>query len=185
MTETKRGHETAICFPIGGLRRLIRMGLLVVLFSSGLAMAGESPTRLPEARPADVAMDADALAKIDGMVAADLKAGKLPGCVVLVGRHGKIAFLRAYGKRQIEPSPLPMTTDTLFDLASLTKHVATATSIMLLVERGKLRIDDPVARHVPEFAAAGKEKITVRHLLTHPGRPGARQRPERLRGPPA
>jgi uncharacterized protein YbbC (DUF1343 family) len=131
--------------------------------------AGETPAKLAEVRPADVALDPDGLAKIDSLVDASIKAGQMPGCVVLVGRHGKIAFLRAYGKRQIEPTSLPMTTDTLFDLASLTKPIATATSIMLLAERGKLRIDDPVAHYIPEFATAGKEKITIRHLLTHTG----------------
>ena len=81
--------------------------LPVLVSAAGIAAAGEPPSRLSEARPADVAMDADTLAKIDGLVAADLKAGQMPGCVVLVGRHGKIAFLKAYGKRQIEPRPCP------------------------------------------------------------------------------
>jgi uncharacterized protein YbbC (DUF1343 family) len=137
--------------------------------ADSLSIIKKRPAGLTEAKPADVGLDPAALAKIDSMVDASISAGQMPGCVVLVGRHGKIAFLKAYGKRQIEPAPLPMTTDTLFDLASITKPVATATSIMLLAERGKLRIDDPVARYIPEFAAAGKEKITLRHLLTHQG----------------
>ena len=151
------------------LRWLICLSSMAAVLFAGNAAGGDSPARLPEARSAEVGFDADALAKIDRMVAADLKAGEMPGCVVLVGRHGKIAFLKAYGKRQIEPAALPMTTDTVFDLASLTKPIATATSIMLLAERGKLRSDDPVARHLPEFAAKGKEKITIRQLLTHQG----------------
>ncbi len=145
------------------------MAIPVLFLFAGMAAAGETHSGLATASPGDVGLDAGALAKIDDMVAADLKAGKMPGCVVLIGRHGKIAFFKAYGKRQIEPSPLPMTTDTLFDLASLTKPVATATSIMLLVERGKLRLDDPIAQYISEFASKGKEKITVRHLLTHQG----------------
>ena len=124
---------------------------------------------LPEARPADVGMDAGALVQIDRLVDESLKAGRMPGCVVLIGRHGKIALLKAYGKRQIEPKSAPMTFDTLFDLASLTKPIATATSVMLLAERGMLRLDDPVAKYIPDFAAEGKEKITIRHLLTHQG----------------
>ena len=62
-----------------------------------------------------------------------------------------------------------MTTDTVFDLASLTKPIATATSVMILVERGKLRLEDPAAKHVPEFGCNGKEKVTVFQLLTHQG----------------
>ncbi len=93
----------------------------------------------------------------------------MPGCVVAIGRHGKIAFFKAYGKRQLEPSPKDMTTDTLFDMASVTKPVATATSIALLVERGKLSYDDPVAKYLPDFAAKGKDKVTIRQLLLHQG----------------
>jgi len=142
---------------------------LIAAWCAHGAMTGEPPTRLPEVRPPEVAMDPDSLAEIDGIVANDLQAGHMPGCVVLVGRHGKIVFLKAYGERQIEPSSLPMTTGTLFDLASLTKPIATATSIMILVERGKVRVDDPVGQYIPEFASAGKEKITIRHLLMHQG----------------
>ena len=98
-----------------------------------------------------------------------LKAGQMPGCVVAIGRHGKIAFFKAYGKRQLEPSPAEMTTDTLFDMASVTKPVATATSIALLVQQRKLSYDDPVAKYLPDFAANGKEKVTIRHLLLHQG----------------
>jgi uncharacterized protein YbbC (DUF1343 family) len=161
-------------YCIGRLTRLASVSLLSVALVAGVALAGavlagESPAGLDEVRPTDVALDSEGLAKIDSLVETSIKAGQMPGCVVLVGRHGKIAFLKAYGNRQVEPTPVPMTTDTLFDLASLTKPIATASSIMLLVERGKLRLDDPVARYIPEFAAAGKDKITVRHLLTHTG----------------
>jgi CubicO group peptidase (beta-lactamase class C family) len=94
---------------------------------------------------------------------------KLPGCVVLVGSHGKVIHREAYGNRRIEPEPEMMTTDTVFDLASLTKPIATATSVMLLVDRKKVRLDDPVARRLPEFAAHGKDAITIEHLLLHTG----------------
>lgn len=126
-----------------------------------------SPPPLPAASPEQAGLDAGQLRAIDQAVEEALAARKMPGCVVLIGRRGKVVFERAYGRRQVEPQPLPMTLDTVFDLASLTKPVATATSVMILAERGKIRLDEPVARHIPEFANHGKEKITAFHLLTH------------------
>jgi uncharacterized protein YbbC (DUF1343 family)/CubicO group peptidase (beta-lactamase class C family) len=114
-------------------------------------------------------MDADRLARIDGVVAEGLTKKQMPGCVVLVGRQGCVTFCKAYGDRAVEPEREPMTIDTVFDLASVTKPVATATSVMLLIERGQLRLSDRVSQHIPEFAANGKQAITVLHLLTHQG----------------
>src|SRR5204862_5610217 len=91
----------------------------------------------------------------------------LPGAVVLVGRNGKVVWNKAYGARAVEPAREPMSVDTIFDLASLTKIVATATSVMILIERGKVRLADPVSRYIPELKGEGRERITVEHLLTH------------------
>ena len=96
-----------------------------------------------------------------------LRAGQVPGAVVLVGNQGKVVYRRAFGDQALVPQRLRMEPDTIFDLASLTKVVATTTAVMQLVERGKLRIDDPVTTYWPEFKGNGKERITVRHLLTH------------------
>ena len=123
----------------------------------------------PQAGPADVGMDAAALAKIDGLVEGSLAAHNMPGCVVAIGRHGKVVFFKAYGKRQLEPKPLPMTTDTVFDVASVTKPSASATSIAWLFEHGRVIFVYPVAKYLPEFAAGGKEKVTIRQLLLHQG----------------
>jgi uncharacterized protein YbbC (DUF1343 family)/CubicO group peptidase (beta-lactamase class C family) len=109
----------------------------------------------------------DSNAQIDALVLEAIKAGQMPGAVVLVGRGDVILFQKAYGQRAVVPTPEPMTTDTIFDLASLTKVVATTTAVMLLVEQGRIRLNDPVARHVPGFERYGKGNITVRHLLTH------------------
>jgi uncharacterized protein YbbC (DUF1343 family) len=122
---------------------------------------------LPRLDPAAAGFDANRLAMIDGLVEEALAAGKMPGCVVCIGRRDGIAMLKAYGRRAVQPADEAMTIDTVFDLASLTKPVATATAIMHLVESGKLRLSDPIATHIPEFAAAGKEKLTVHDLLTH------------------
>jgi uncharacterized protein YbbC (DUF1343 family) len=87
--------------------------------------------------------------------------------VVIVGQRGRILLRKAYGARAVLPAREPMTLDTLFDLASLTKVVATTSAVMKLVEQGRLRLNDPLARYLPECAANGKEQITLRHLLTH------------------
>jgi CubicO group peptidase (beta-lactamase class C family) len=141
------------------------IAILIILLSVDLAPA----TGLPRAEPEEAGMSSPRLAEIERTVDEALAARKMPGCVVLIARHGKIVFLRAYGRRSLEPAESPMTTDTVFDLASLTKPIATATSVMLLVEQGKLSLDEPVAKYLPEFAQNGKEPTTVRQLLTHQG----------------
>ena len=122
---------------------------------------------LPIVRPESVEMSAQQLTYIDEAIADEIAKKQLPGAVVLVGRQGKIVWRKAYGNRALEPNTEAMTPDTIFDLASLTKVVATATSVMILVERGKIRLGDPVARYIPEFGEMGKKTITVEQLLTH------------------
>jgi uncharacterized protein YbbC (DUF1343 family) len=106
-------------------------------------------------------------AAIDAAVEGAIAAQSVPGAVVLIGRHDRVVFRHAYGFRQVEPDRVPMTVDTLFDLASLTKPVATATAIMALVERGSVALDDALARYVPECNGEDKRTITLRHLLLH------------------
>lgn len=126
-----------------------------------------SPQPLQTAAPSAVGMSPTHLANIDTIIDAEIAKKQLPGAVVVVGRQGKIVWRRAYGNRALEPAPEPMTTDTIFDLASLTKVVATSTSVMILVDRGLVRMGDPVYRYIPEFGEMGKKGITVEHLLTH------------------
>src|SRR5688572_28190096 len=139
--------------------------LLAVLAFSVFASLADGG--LPQAEPESVGMDGRQLQKIDEIVAEGLAKKNMPGCVVCVGRRGKIVYLKAYGLRQIQPTEVPMTVDTVFDMASITKPMATATSIMLLVERGKLRLHDKVSSQIPEFATNGKEAITIHDLLIH------------------
>jgi uncharacterized protein YbbC (DUF1343 family)/CubicO group peptidase (beta-lactamase class C family) len=108
-----------------------------------------------------------ALAPIREVVKAEIAAGRVPGAVVLVGQKGKTLFLEAFGQRATFPKAEPMTVDTIFDLASLTKVVCTAPSVLKLVEQGKIRLEDPVALYWPEFGGEGKSHILVRDLLTH------------------
>ena len=112
-------------------------------------------------------MSAERLARIDEAVLASIERKETPGAVVLVGRKGRVVYRKAFGDRAVAPKREPMTTDTIFDLASLTKIVATATSMMILVERGKVSLPDPVSLYIPEFGKNGKERITVEQLMTH------------------
>jgi len=111
---------------------------------------------------------------IDDLVAEAIRAGQLPGAVILVGQNEQILYRKAFGHRALVPDMEPMTVDTIFDLASVTKVVATTTSIMQLVEAGRISLEDPVTRYIPQFKRHGKSTITVRHLLTHTAglRPG-------------
>ncbi len=93
--------------------------------------------------------------------------GVFPGAVVLVGREDEIVFERSYGLRSLLPEKNPMEPDTIFDLASLTKPLATTTTIMLLAKEKKIRLDDQVTRFVPNFGVFGKSHVTFRHLLAH------------------
>src|SRR5207248_2005616 len=96
--------------------------------------------------------------------------GLLGGAVMmLAGRGGKTVYFKAYGNRAVQPAIALMTADTIFDLASLSKCVGCAPSIMILAERAKLKLSDPVAKYIPAFAANGKEKITIEDLLLHRG----------------
>lgn len=105
--------------------------------------------------------------RIDGAVRAALRANQLPGAVVVVGAGDGVLFRRAYGFRAVEPVRERMTVDTIFDLASLTKPLATGMSVMRLVEEGRLDLDAPVATYLPGFERRGKARVTLRHLLLH------------------
>ena len=128
-----------------------------------------APPDLPVVPPGDAGFDARTLQRIDAVVAEGLADGDLSGCVVCVGHGGKIGWLKAYGNRSEQPATEPMTTDTVFDLASITKPVATASSVLHLHQAGRLRLGDKVSEHLPEFTGQGKEDVTVIQLLTHTG----------------
>jgi uncharacterized protein YbbC (DUF1343 family)/CubicO group peptidase (beta-lactamase class C family) len=123
--------------------------------------------QLPAALPATQGFAAERLARMDAVIAASIEKKELPGAVVLVARHGKIVWRKAYGARAVEPQREAMTLDTIFDLASLTKVVATTTSIMILVEQGRVRLADPVVQFIPEMKGEGRDAITIEQLMAH------------------
>jgi uncharacterized protein YbbC (DUF1343 family)/CubicO group peptidase (beta-lactamase class C family) len=130
-------------------------------------VAGAFGSTLPSVQPSKVSVDASRLAYIDEAVNEAIEKKEMPGAVVLVARRGGVVWRKAYGSRAVVPQREAMTADTIFDLASLTKIVATATSVMILVERGKIRLEDSVSRYIPELKGEGRERITIERLLTH------------------
>jgi uncharacterized protein YbbC (DUF1343 family)/CubicO group peptidase (beta-lactamase class C family) len=125
-------------------------------------MIGAAAFLAAQSHPSDPRLNA-----VDAIVLDAIHDQQIPGAVVLVGHNGQISYREAFGDRALEPRREPTTLDTIFDIASLTKVVATTTAIMQLVEQGKVRLNDPVAKYLPEFAQNGKEDVTVRELLTH------------------
>ena len=103
---------------------------------------------------------------LDSAINLAIEQGRLPGAVLIVGHDGKIVYRKAYGKRALVPAPEPMTVDTIFDIASLTKVVATTPSLMKLFEQGKFRLNDKITEYIPEFQG-GHSDITIRNLFTH------------------
>jgi uncharacterized protein YbbC (DUF1343 family)/CubicO group peptidase (beta-lactamase class C family) len=129
--------------------------------------AADHAATLTQVAPESAGMSGERLARIDEAVRAAIERKETPGAVVLVARRGRVVYRKAFGDRAIEPQREAMTVDTIFDLASLTKVVATTTAIMILVERGRLSLADPVSLYIPEFAANGKERITIEQVMTH------------------
>jgi CubicO group peptidase (beta-lactamase class C family) len=132
-----------------------------------------------QATQAPVAAATPDFATVSNLTNDAIAAHRLPGAVVAIGHGGKVVFHQAYGSRKLagepgldgSPAPAePMTEDTIFDMASLTKSLATATAIMQLYEQGKVQFDDPVQQYLPDFNPSNdpqRAKVTVRMLLTH------------------
>jgi len=136
---------------------LLTFAFVTAGFSAELVAGSQASTPKPDV----------VLGNVDSVINRAIAEGNIPGAVLVVGHNGKVVYRKAYGSRALEPRREPMTLDTIFDLASLTKVIATTTAVMQLVEQGKVRLNDPVAKYLPEFAQNGKEDITIRQLLTH------------------
>ena len=141
--------------------------LLVLLVSTELC------AQVKVAKPEDHGMDPERLARVDAVIDDAIRAGDIPGAVLSVVRRNDIVYLKAYGNKSVVPDTVPMTVETMFDLASLSKCVGTTLSFMQLVEGGFVRLTDPVKRYIPGFKPwkdpeTGEEvDIILRDLLTH------------------
>jgi CubicO group peptidase (beta-lactamase class C family) len=154
------------------------LAIALGLLASGAAYA-EDP--LPRAKPEEVGFSPERLARIGETLKADIEAGRIPGAVIAIARHGKLVVLDAYGWRD-KAAGIAMTTDTIFNIASMTKPMTTVGALMLY-EKGKILIDDPIAKYFPKFSnmqvavrddgeptaltVPAKRAITIQDLLRH------------------
>jgi len=141
--------------------------VLSLLVSLSLATAnggGGLPVKAPKA----VGMSSERLAKIDHVVECGISAGGYPGASVVVGRRGAAVWEKGFGKQSWEKGSTPVSADrTIYDLASLTKVVGTTSALMILYDQGKIHLDDPVSKYIPEFSGGAKDQVTIRMLLEH------------------
>ncbi|HEX6211460.1 MAG TPA: serine hydrolase domain-containing protein, partial [Methylomirabilota bacterium] len=142
---------------MGRARRLCRLGPASVLLALAVVVlgAGRASAQTPE------------FAAVDDAAREAVHSGEIPGVVVLVGRGDDVLLHRAYGWRRLIPTPAPMTLNTVFDIASLTKPFGTTLAVMSLVERGAVKLDAPVGRYLPEFRKREFTPVTIQRLLTH------------------
>ena len=143
-------------------------GVILLLRPAVCVASGVQDPLEPAAKTTPLQQTSDVrLSGVDAIIRQAITDGNIPGAVLVVGHDGKVIYRKAFGERSLEPKHEPMTLETIFDLASLTKVIATTTAVMQLMEQGKVRMNDPVAKYLPEFAQNGKDDITVRQLMTH------------------
>lgn len=147
--------------------RNIRIPLAALLLGLGAGSVHVAAQTSKAAPAPPTGINIERLSEADRVIERAIADKQLPGAVLLVGRGQRIVYQKAYGQRALVPQPEAMTLDTVFDMASVTKVVATTTSVMVLVQEGKIRLNDRVAAFIPDFGRYGKGDITVRHLLTH------------------
>ena len=132
-----------------------------------LAMMLALPHAAVGARPRKAVSATPRIASLDAIIENAIQDAQIPGAVLLVWHDGQVVYRKAFGSRSLEPRREAMTLDTVFDIASLTKVVATTVATMQLVQKGDIRVNEPVANYLPEFAQNGKDDVTIRQLLTH------------------
>ena len=143
----------------------VKLGCILWL---GLLSCTETTAQaLEPSLPQQVGMSGERLKRLDEVLRAAIANEEIPGAVVLVAREGRVVYRKAFGNRALIPTKKPMLIHTIFDVASLTKVLVTAPSIMILVEEGKLSLTDPVSKYLPRFSQYGKHRVTVLQLLTH------------------
>ncbi len=161
------------------LRPLHFLALAALLSGSGLsgrnasaaagthALPGDGPARLRRVVPESVGMSSPRLAMIDDVVLRGIHAGGFPGAAVIVARHGAVVWEHGYGTLDWRSNVAVDAERTMYDLASLTKVVATTAAAMVLVDHGTLKLDERVTHYLPAFSGGAKDYVTIRDLLMH------------------
>ncbi|HEU5401866.1 MAG TPA: exo-beta-N-acetylmuramidase NamZ domain-containing protein, partial [Terriglobales bacterium] len=144
-------------YTIRSRRPVLVLLVLLTSFASVASTAAAKPSK----------KSATSFPTVDAAIQKAIQDGQIPGAVLVIGHNGKVVYRKAYGERSLEPARAPMKLDTIFDMASLTKVVATTGSVMRMYEQGLFRLNDPVAKYIPEFGKYGKDEITIRELMTH------------------
>jgi CubicO group peptidase (beta-lactamase class C family) len=149
---------------------LARAVLAVTLAGyAGTAMGSETGGPLPSTTPEAAGFRAQGLVEVDHVVEAAVSDGAFPGAVLAVGRRGRLVRYAGFGRLSYDPRASAVQTDTVYDLASVTKVVVTTTLAMILVDEGRLDLETPVHSLLPEFSGGAKDDVRVRQLLTHSG----------------
>ena len=143
------------------------LSLPVFFFGFVLMVVGSEPYSLPIKSPTELNFDSRLTEWVDAVAEEMMSGDETSGVVIAIGRKDGLAYLKAFGDRQVEPERLPMEVNTVFDMASITKCVATATAMAVLFDRGAYALDDPICRYMPEFAQNGKEDVTFRLCMEH------------------
>ena len=124
-------------------------------------------TVLAHGSPAEVGFDPKALSLVDTVIESAIQDSAFPGAELLVAKDGMVVYNKAYGFYDYDIYSKPVDQSTLYDLASVTKVMATTNAVMRLIDEGKLHLDDRIVDYIPEFGQNGKEKITVYNLMVH------------------
>jgi len=148
-------------------RQAVAFAVLISLLCHAAPAQVQTPAQSENALVMDSTTYQERLAPVDTIVKNAISQGHMPGAVVIIGHEGKVIYRKAFGNRSLEPTLEPMTVDTVFDMASLTKVIATTGSIMRMVQLGQIKLSDTVARYIPEFGQNDKKEVTIRQLLTH------------------
>jgi CubicO group peptidase (beta-lactamase class C family) len=132
----------------------------------------QASAQLQRVEPGSVGMNAEKLKNADKIIMESIERNEIPGAVLAVVRNGKMAYIKAYGNKQVYPSAAPMTENTVFDMASVSKSMSTAICAMILLEQGKIRLNDNVRTYIPEYKGWENEKgrqtdIKIIDILTH------------------
>jgi uncharacterized protein YbbC (DUF1343 family)/CubicO group peptidase (beta-lactamase class C family) len=141
--------------------------ILLVSFPALSAAPKAAPKPGVKTHRKGVPVSANEFKPLDAVIEDAIEQQQCPGAVLVVAHHGRVVYRKAYGMRSLEPTREKMTLDTIFDIASLTKVTATTPAVLRMLQLGQIRLNDPVATYLPEFAQNGKESVTIRELLTH------------------